>query len=54
MRSPILITATFLLGLTVIVPTINCLPAQAQTARNATSLTKQFYDRGLKQFRNGQ
>ncbi len=53
MRSPILITTTLLLGLSAIVPAINSLPAQAQTARNST-VAKQIYDRGLQQFRSGQ
>ena len=51
MRSPIFITVTLILGLTA---TVSSLPVQAQTARNSTSLAKQFYDQGLKQFRNGQ
>lgn len=51
MRSPILITATLLLSL---ISTISPLPLQAQTARSSNSLAKQFYDRALNQFRNGQ
>ncbi|WP_009631666.1 tetratricopeptide repeat protein [Synechocystis sp. PCC 7509] len=54
MRSPIIITSILLIGLTAIVPTINPSPAQAQTALNSTALAKQFYNQGLKQFRNGQ
>jgi tetratricopeptide (TPR) repeat protein len=50
MRSPIMITATLILGLT---SAISYLPAQAQTALNS-SPAKQFYEQGLKQFRSGQ
>ncbi len=55
MRSPIFLTATLLLSFTcTAVSTINSVPVQAQTARNSTSVAKQFYEQGLKQFRNGQ
>ena len=50
MRSPIVITATLILSLTSV---FSYLPAQAQVARNSIP-AKQFYEQGLKQFRNGQ